>query len=96
MRQDYPVYLLMTGLYENIYNLQNEKTLTFLYRAPKISLQPLNAGAVVSSYSNTFNISDEKAREMYTLTKGYPFAFQVLGYLCWGRSERYFYLKILN
>ena len=34
MRQDYPVFLLMTGLYDNIHNLQNEKTLTFLYRAP--------------------------------------------------------------
>ena len=36
MRQDLPVFLLMTGLYENIYELQNEKRLTFLYRAPKI------------------------------------------------------------
>ena len=25
MRQDLPVFLLMTGLYENIYELQNEK-----------------------------------------------------------------------
>ena len=83
MRQDYPVYLLMTGLYENIYNLQNEKTLAFLYRAPKISLQPLNAGAIVDSYSKIFDISEEKARQMYMQTRGYPFAFQVLGYLCW-------------
>ena len=44
MRQDLPVFLLMTGLYENIYELQNEKTLTFLYRAPKIELRPLNIG----------------------------------------------------
>lgn len=83
MRQDYPIYLLMTGLYENIYNLQNEKTLTFLYRAPKISLEPLNTGAVINSYRNIFNISEEAARQMYSLTKGYPFAFQVLGYLYW-------------
>lgn len=83
MRQEYPIYLLMTGLYENIYNLQNEKSLTFLYRAPKLSLEPLNAGAVINSYKNIFKISDEKAREMYTYTWGYPFAFQVLGYLCW-------------
>ena len=38
MRQDYPIFLLMTGLYENIYELQNDKSLTFLYRAPKIIL----------------------------------------------------------
>ena len=42
LREEYPIYLLMTGLYENIYDLQNEKSLTFLYRAPKIILEPLN------------------------------------------------------
>lgn len=83
MRNDYPVYLIMTGLYENIYNLQNENNLTFLYRAPKIFLGPLNAGAVIRSYQTIFNIPFEKAKEMAELTGGYPFAFQVLGYLCW-------------
>ena len=42
LRNDYPIFLLMTGLYENIYNLQNDKVLTFLYRAPKLILEPLN------------------------------------------------------
>lgn len=42
IRQDYPIFLLMTGLYENIHNLQNEKSLTFLYRAPKVLLEPVN------------------------------------------------------
>ena len=83
MRQDYPIYLLMTGLYENIYNLQNEKSLTFLYRAPKLSLEPLNAGAVINSYKMIFNIPEQTAKKMYAYTNGYPFAFQVLGYLCW-------------
>ncbi len=87
MRQDYPVYLLMTGLYENIYNLQNEKTLTFLYRAPKIVLAPLSAPAIVSTYKKMFSISNETAMEMAALTKGYPFAFQVLGYLCWESED---------
>ena len=40
VRQDLPVFLLATGLYENIDELQNEKNLTFLYRAPKIQLKP--------------------------------------------------------
>ena len=42
LRRDYPIYLLMTGLYENLYDLQNDKSLTFLYRAPKLMLEPLN------------------------------------------------------
>ena len=42
VRQNLPIYLLMTGLYENIDALQNEKNLTFLYRAPKLHMKPLN------------------------------------------------------
>ena len=80
LRQDLPVYLIMTGLYDNIYSLQNEKTLTFLYRAPKIHLAPLSIGTVADNYSQTMQIPKETALEMARLTKGYPFAFQVLGY----------------
>ena len=50
LRKDLPVFLIMTGLYENIYNLQNDKSLTFLYRAPKILLEPLNCTAIAESY----------------------------------------------
>lgn len=83
LRQNYPIFLLMTGLYENIYNLQNEDSLTFLYRAPKIVLEPLNYTAVRKKYMDIFGLNMEKAEEMTGLTGGYPFAFQVLGYLLW-------------
>ncbi len=83
LRQEYPIFLLMTGLYDNIYNLQNENSLTFLYRAPKMILEPLNYTAVRRQYMNIFDLDMEKAGEMTGLTKGYPFAFQVLGYLSW-------------
>lgn len=86
LRNHYPVYLLMTGLYENLYNLQNEKTLTFLYRAPKINLDPLNAAAVTLSYQKIFHNSIEDARKMAALTKGYSYAYQVVGYLCWNMN----------
>lgn len=87
IRQKYPLYLLMTGLYENIYDLQNEKSLTFLYRAPKIYLEPLNINAIANSYRETFNISTEESVGMARLTKGYPFAYQVLGYLRWNAGK---------
>lgn len=83
VRQELPVFLLGTGLYENIEELQNEKSLTFLYRAPKIQLKPLNNVAIINKYKTIFNISAEQASQMTGLTKGYPFAFQVLGYLKW-------------
>lgn len=83
IRNEAPVFLAMTGLYENIYELQNDKALTFMYRAPKIFLEPLNFTAVRARYASVFNISLEEAEKMAVLTKGYPFAFQVLGYLMW-------------
>lgn len=83
VRQELPVFLLGTGLYENIDELQNEKNLTFLYRAPKIQLQPLNISAIAAKYQNIFKFSNSEALEMAKFTKGYPFAFQVLGYLTW-------------
>jgi hypothetical protein len=89
LRQDLPVYLLMTGLYENIYELQNEKNLTFLYRAPKIELRALNLGAIAHNYKTNFNLSDDAAAEMARITKGYSFAFQLLGYLTWKQGGDY-------
>lgn len=87
MRQDYPIFLLMTGLYENIYELQNDKSLTFLYRAPKINLEPLSLTAVCQHYMDIFRLDKESARKMAALTRGYPFAFQVLGYLYWEHRD---------
>lgn len=86
-RQNLPIYLIMTGLYDNIYNLQNENKLTFLYRAPKITLEPLNLTAISKSYSTTFHIPYADAQQLAILTKGYPFAYQVLGYLLWEASK---------
>ena len=89
IRQNLPVFLLMTGLYENIRELQNQKSLTFLYRAPKIELKPLNIGMIASNYKTVLKISDDDAMDMAKLTKGYPFAFQVLGYCTWEKSGKY-------
>lgn len=89
LRQNLPVFLLMTGLYENIYELQSEKTLTFLYRAPKIQLQALEMNAIRIRYQAIFRIPESNAVEMARLTGGYPFAFQLLGYLTWNRGGHY-------
>lgn len=89
IRKDLPVFLLMTGLYENIYELQNEKSLTFLYRAPKIELGPLNIGAIASNYQKVFSLDKNEAIRMAQSTNGYSFAFQVLGYLTWENGGKY-------
>ena len=83
VRQELPVFLLMTGLYENVNKLQNEDSLTFLYRAPKIEMKPLNIGAIAYNYERNFGIDEGEALRMAKMTKGYSFAFQVLGYFAW-------------
>ena len=88
MRKDYDVFLIMTGLYENLYNLQNENTMTFLYRVPKVMLEPLNMNAIIRSYGDIFDITDREAADMAVATKGYAFAYQVLGYIKWENKER--------
>lgn len=82
-RHDLPIFLLATGLYENVQDLQNVDNLTFLYRAPKIDLGPLNLQAIADSYQDTFGCSRKEAVAMTEATKGYSFAFQLLGYLTW-------------
>jgi hypothetical protein len=86
IRQDLPLFLLMTGLHENIRNLQNEKSLTFLYRAPKIELGPLNLKSIARNYQKNCSVSEEAAAQMARMTRGYSFAFQVLGYYAFARK----------
>ncbi len=96
IREELPVYLIMTGLYDNIRNLQNQKTLTFLYRAPQVFLPPLKYVAVAESYKNIFNCSAETAKHLAVLTCGYSFAYQVLGYLLWENNTVKVNPKLLN
>ena len=89
VRKNYNVFLLMTGLYENIYELQNESTLTFLYRAPKIVLKPLNNILIAKQYQKIFSLDQKDAMDMAGVVKGYPYAYQVLGYLCYKKNLKY-------
>lgn len=89
VREDYPVYLLMTGLYDNINDLRNEKNLTFLYRAPEIKMKALNMATMAENYKTNLDVSLDQAKEMAKLTLGYSFAFQVLGYFTFRHDGNY-------
>ncbi len=73
VRNDLPIFLLMTGFYDNIKNLQDEKSLRFLYRAPKINLGPLNMNAIKDKYQEVFSLNDNDAGSMSKLMGGYAF-----------------------
>lgn len=75
----YDVRLLMTGLEKNISKLESDRSLTFLFRAPKIQLSPLSISSIAYSYQTTFNITEENAVKLAKFTKGYAMAYQLLG-----------------
>lgn len=85
----YSVYVLMAGLYQNIYELQNENTLTFLSKTPIFKMQPLNISIIKQKYQKLFKLDELKALEMAKFSNGYPFAYQVLGMLCFQKDTTY-------
>lgn len=85
--KDYPVFLRMTGLYENIYAIQNAPVLTFLLRAPKVHLGPLGLYQIKREYQDIFEIEEDLAKRLANITMGYAFAFQALGVLYWNHRD---------
>ena len=88
LRENYLVYLVMTGLYQNISSLENEKSLTFLYRAPKIYIDALNVRAVANTYKNIFDIGEDESVLLAKFTKGYAYAFQLLGNILFTEGKK--------
>ncbi len=83
LREQLPVFLLMTGLYKNIDSLRNADGMTFLERAPRTVLAPLNHQAIMKKYMETLQIRQDEAIRLAQATKGYAFAFQTIGYFYW-------------
>lgn len=81
LRDGHEVFFLMSGLYENVSQLSVNNKLTFLLRAPKLFLEPLNIYDVIYFYKKTFSLSNEEAVKYAQLTKGYAYGFQLLGSL---------------
>ena len=87
--QKLPVYLLITSLFENINSLKNEKNLTFLYRMPRMQLGALAPSEIIENYKDVFMLDNKDATRMATFTKGYSYAFQLLGKLSWDNGGDY-------
>ncbi|MCQ2742592.1 MAG: KAP family NTPase [Bacilli bacterium] len=96
LRYKYPVFLLMTGLFENISKLQEDKSLTFLYRAPKLFLDPLDVRSMTVSYSNLLNLPVEETINFAKMTKGFAYAYQTLGYLLFEGKNKKLDASVIN
>jgi len=87
LRANYPVYLVCTGLYENIQEVSNVKNLTFFRRATTIKTEPLNMVRMSEMYKNKLEIDINEAKKMAGCTKGYAYAFQKLGSLYFKKAK---------
>ena len=84
--RNFPVFMIMTGLFENVYSLQTDKRCSFLLRSEKLMLKPLSRRGMENQYKQTFGCSQEDARRMAAFTRGHSYAFQVLGYIMWDKE----------
>lgn len=81
IRNSYDVFLLVSGLYENVSELERNKSLTFFLRAPKLNLEPLNLFEITYLYKNLLNLTEDEAIKYAKLTKGYAYGYQLVGSL---------------
>lgn len=86
IRKQLPVYIVMTGLYKDIHSIKTMEGCTFLNRAPFEIIQPLDINSIAIEYSRVLAIDNTLAVRMAKLTKGYSFAFQVLGKLYFSKD----------
>lgn len=95
-RLGYMVTLLMAGLYENVDELMKDKGMTFLYRAPKIFLGPLSLAAIAGRYRELLGVDEEQSRLLAKETKGFAYAYQLLGFLLYRENEKTITSRILT
>ena len=88
IRNDLPIFLVVAGLYEDIESIENSEGITFFLRATKFEMTPLNLTYIRDNYKKNLSVSPEEAGRMAQITKGYAFAYQVLGKYMWDDGSR--------
>jgi len=96
LREGYPSYLLMSGLYENVSDIQNDKSLTYLLRAPKIELSKLNIREIAYNYKTNLDINDNFALQLAICSKGYAYGYQLLGNIMYKLKARELNEEVLH
>ncbi len=80
------IYLVVTGLSENIEDFSSEANLTFFKRADEREIKELNRFDIAYMYEKLLGIDTMEARRMEALTYGYAYAYQVLGSLYFSKA----------
>ena len=96
IRERLPIYLIMTGLYKNIRSLQSAQNMTFLKRTPRIDIGPLGLNSISKKYEMIEGVSLEEAVELAKITKGYSYAYSLLGNIIWDSKAKKDDSKIIH
>ncbi len=82
-----PFYFICTGLFSNVEALGRVRNLTFFRRAETIEVRALSDVSITTKYKKFLNIDMEEARTLAKITKGYAYAYQVLGSLYFNKKK---------
>jgi uncharacterized membrane protein len=88
MEPDKDIRFICTGLSKNIEDFVNVPHLSFFVRNESITMRPLDLHSMAYKYRTLLGASREEAVELARFTKGYAYAYQVLGEICFDQ-ERY-------
>ena len=77
------IYLLCTGTTKNIEDFAAEPHLSFFVRGNKIEIAGLSMNQMALKYAELLGAPLETAKALARYTKGYAYAYQVLGELCY-------------
>lgn len=80
--QGYPIFLVMAGRTDNCAELLKCKSMAFLQNTLRVYLETLYLPDLAQAYQNQLEVDVLESQKMAAFTKGYPYAFQVLGFLC--------------
>ena len=87
IRAEKPVYFVCTGLFSNMDALGRVRNLTFFRRAVSIEVRSLSDVSITTRYRKLLGVDMEEARKMAKITKGYAYAYQVLGSLYYNKDD---------
>ena len=80
------IYLVCTGLYQNIEEFTEDKNLTFFKRSDSVEIKSLNQYDTAYMYQKLLNIDEKEAVELSRFVKGYAYAYQVMGSLYFNKN----------
>lgn len=76
---NFQVSVIMTGLLKEISELSGTHNLTFLVRADRFYVKQLQEVSMAEAYIKTLSINSDQATELVRTTRGYAYAFQLIG-----------------